>query len=361
MIDKRYNILKRIVDHWRTIARKKRLAAEIIGRSYLPVKSGFWRIHPEFSRSFSVPRLPPPLDGVKKWGRWRNGKVLKSFVRLSEILIYPWLAYATRPAGAEFAADVVLVNRLFEPVAFDLSAKKVIRHMTKQGVREFETGVSHLSKMYSCPPFQIDHDTGYVIEDMISGSAFSVASASQRVASVTQFLNGLQAAQSMAIDEQAIFNWRTASDDLLLQLPVDRVLHKKIIESLNEIILKAKTSWVHGDLFGDNIIIDANKKAFVIDYDKSGVAPSFTDVMTLLVFEARTLRSDLMDTFFDGRFDQEFAGLGCALAGDDALAKKVSAFVAWLGWKLTTEEFSAINMSRFFSIINGYIDREVKG
>jgi Phosphotransferase enzyme family len=358
MIDRIDELRRKAMDNWRRIYLKKRIAKKIISECAFPVRSGLWVIGPEFSRNHDVRRLPPPLDTVKSWGDWRKGKILKALVHFSEVLIYPWITRASGPAKGKFVADVVLINRLNDLVGFDLAENKVIKSMTSHQIKHLETGVLHLTKIYTCVPFQINHETGYVFEDMISGCAFSVVSDEMRIKSVARFLDGLLLAPSLALDMDAICSWQTACRVLLPQIPCSDLPLSKIEKYIGDIILNAKTSWVHGDLFGENIIVTDTGEV-VIDYDKSGIAPTFTDIMTLFVFEARTLRYDLMDTFFNGGFDQEFDIMGCRLNGDESLFQKVAMFITWLGWKTTTEDFSSINIRRFFDVLEKYLGKNI--
>jgi thiamine kinase-like enzyme len=358
MINSIGTIYERATSNLRGIACKKRLAAEIIAKGNFPIRTGLWFVGPEFSRNYAVPKLPSPLDGVKRWGGWRKGKILKLFVRLFEVLIYPWITYASRPQNAQFVADVVLVNRLHEPIGFDLKEHKVIKSMSIRQIRLLETCVSHLDKIYLCVPFQADHESGYTFEDMISGSVFSVTSEEVRIDCVQHFFEGLRSATSLVLDSEAIDRWHTACRELLSQNSDSNLEHYKIIKYVDELIVKAKTTWVHGDLFGENIIV-TSEGAVLIDYDKSGIAPTFTDIMTLFVFEARTLRFDLMDIFFQGGFDKEFISLGCQLDGEDVFLQRVSIFISWLGWKMTTEDFSLINMKRFLEVLERYFNKTI--
>jgi hypothetical protein len=112
--------------------------------------------------------------------------------------------------------------------------------------------------------------------------------------------------------------------------------------------------------FGENIIINSTGRPIIIDIDKAGIAPTFTDIMTLFVFEARTLRFDLMDKFFRGDYDAELNKLGLPLETDKNNNVKLAVFITWLGWKMTTERFAEINLTRFFNVLTKYIDIKIK-
>ena len=350
MIDLINEIYNKIVSNCRGIIYKKKLASKIITRGSFPLRPGLWIIGPDFSRNIAVKKLPPPLDKVKQWGGWRSDKILKVFVRLSRLLIYPWVAYTSKQSVSKYVADVVLLNRLNETVGFDL---KVIKPISHHQLRVIETSVLHLSKIYTCVSFQVDYKAGYIFENMISGSVFSVVSDEVRSSCVNGFFEGLQVSTPMELDSESVDRWHTACHELLPQIPCAELFHHNIIKHIDEIITDSKRSWIHGDLFGENIIVTTDG-AVVIDYDKACIAPTFTDIMTLFVFEARTLRFDLMDNFFKGEFDQEFADIVCQFDGDDTFIKKVAIFISWLGWKTTTEKFSSINMSRFLDVLERY-------
>ena len=353
------NNIKKVIIIWCNIFRKKRISSSILRDDNFPVRSGKWFIGSEFSRHIAIKKLPPPLDTVKQWGGWRTGRVLKFFVNISEISIFPWFVNVSSDKSYEFFADVILVNRLHEPVGFDLKEKKVIRIMSVDEAHKHTESVSHLSKFYNCAAYHIDQSSGFVIEEMVDGISFSRSSIKNRTESVSKLFIGLDKADNTTLSDGSMHHWSEKCQQLISRLNSYGIDVKKVAFKLDDIFIQAKISWTHGDLFGENIIINNERGPILIDYDKYGVAPSFTEMMTLFVFEARTQQKDLINSFFKGHYDKEFLNLGISFSHHDVLENKIALFISWLGWKLTTEEFSEINLERFFDVISPYINEKL--
>jgi len=353
-------ISSRIFSNLNNIFRKKRLAAKMLLVKEFPVRAGFWLIKPEFSRRVTIHKLPPPLDKAKQWGGWRNGRVLKVLMSVAEYLIFPWFVWVRGDKQGKFYADIVLINRLREPVGFDLNDKRVIRKLSNNEIDTLLINASKISDIYSLTEFEVDHESGYVIENMIAGTAFSYSSSINRLFSVNKFIEGLKMVESDILSDAVMMSWKDASYSLLPRLNMEEKAKVEVEKNIINICTSAKKSWVHGDLFGENIIINSTGRPIIIDIDKAGIAPTFTDIMTLFVFEARTLRFDLMDKFFRGDYDAELNKLGLPLETDKNNNVKLAVFITWLGWKMTTERFAEINLTRFFNVLTKYIDIKIK-
>ena len=345
-------LIKKIFINVSSIAKKKKVAAQFLKSGTFPLEGGLWVIGSEFSRKSAVKQLPPPLDTVKQWGGWRKNDILKYAVNCVEILTYPWFAWVPFDGKVDVRADVLLINRLMEPVGFDLKKRLVIRIHSTLNQNFLKQVYTSISGIYPCLESSYDSEIGYAVEELISGRSFTSSSDINRLKTFDLLISGLSKAPEVAKNEKACLDWLFMARGLIARLPVS--LRSNVEAEVICICNRAKFSWVHGDLFGENIII-SDEKTMVIDYDKAGIAPSFTDIMTLVVFEARSLNLDLADRFFSGKYNDDFKKMGVLIDKRKQVTVGIAIFIAWLGWKQTTEEFSEVNVARFFEILSRYL------
>ena len=338
--------LLKIADQVHRIRRRKRLARTLISDSRFPLRAGRWIIGPQFSRHASVQSLPPPLDSVKQWGGWRRGTWLKRARDLLTDIVPPWGVQREDRGSSVCSCDVVLINRMKRPVGFDLLAGKVVREAASDERERLRQAHSRISALYPCVPFEVDEVHGLVIEPMLKGHAFHAATAIERARALELFLHALVAADPEDAPQAASDKWRRHSHDLIRVWVGDGPDGDAVLAGVDAIVAKAKWCWTHGDLFAENIIVTSSGP-IVIDYDKADVAPAFTEVMTLAVFEARNLRSSILEGLLWGEHGERLMVLGALAQTPSTPSDKRALFFAWLGWKTTLEDFDEINLRRY--------------
>lgn len=344
-------VFSRIVAASVSIARSKRLAAEVIAKSAVPLRSGAWKVGRHFSRHDSVAQLPPPLNLVKQWGHWRRGERLKASMRLLEAAIPPWRSMRTTAGDPQYEADVLLINRLGQPVGFDLQRGSVVRTCSREEAEQLERKRLELAPIYDCVSFEA-HDTApYIIEPFVRGVSFGVAPVEEREAAVRGFLDGLMSAPAQVLPAADAQEWRMSTAEILPRFQLTESVCSAISDSAARLVSEARCSWVHGDLHGDNIVMRSGSPV-VIDYQTAEVAPSFTDIMTLFVFEARSQRPRFLTALARGEYDAALRALGCDIREPH---DRLAIFVSWLGWKATRERFSRINVERFVGLAKEHI------
>lgn len=349
----------KIADQVRRITRRKELARALITKGDFPVRQGRWVIGPQFSRHASVKALPAPLDSVKQWGGWRKGSALKLLRGLLVDILPPRRAHRERPSDFAYACDVVLINRLKKAVGFDLSASKVVRQASPEECIAHARAHFQVSQIYPCVPFHIDKERGFIIEPMIAGHPFHAASDSERDRAVELFLQRLCAAPAEQPGRDETNRWRQTCHEMIRRWIGEVSRQTAVLEIVDAVIDAAKWSWAHGDLFAENIIVTSDGP-IVIDYDKAGIAPSFTEIMTLAIFEARNLRPAPLECLFSGRYDAELAALGAKVGHPDAADQARGLFFAWLGWKTSLEDFGELNVMRYIDAAEGAIDDDAR-
>lgn len=340
------------------IRTRKAMARRAIAGGLLPLRAGRWRLGSSFSVHSALASLPPPLDAAKQWGGWRSGGLLKQAMALAEKAVPPWtvrVAAPPTPAAPALACDVVLINRLGEPVGFDTDESQVVRLIGDAELDAITISAERLGAAYACVAPRRVPGTGYTTEPLIAGRNFAQAGPDERLAMVHQFWAGLVRQPAASLSPECLAAWTRSAREVIASRGHDQDMQSQLQTGMDELIARAKVCFTHGDLFADNIIVAADGP-ILIDIDKAGLAPAFTDVVTLLLFESRTLRDDLARAYFAGRFDEHLKRLGCTLSTVDSGLERLVQIYGWLSWKLTTETLSPLNIARLLEVLDDHTD-----
>jgi thiamine kinase-like enzyme len=198
-----------------------------------------------------------------------------------------------------------------------------------------------------------DFDKNLLCEDLLLGLPFTKISITEQVSITKKLLIRLTSSPDNDLPLQDFDKWFENFDVLLKSKSSNKEIcfDFDILEQFRTV----KSTWIHGDLFGENMVVQAGLSEVLIDFDKVEVAPAFTELFTLFIFEARSQRPALLEAFFDGCFDEYFNHLGLNIS--NSLENKYAMFLAWLSWKQVKEEFEDINIVRFYAVINTQIER----
>jgi hypothetical protein len=251
-------------------------------------------------------------------------------MQIIDFACYPWFAWSagTASEASSFAADVILINKKNEPVAFDLSAGLIARISDDRALRALFERLRNLSAFYRCVwPTRRE---GLIVENLLKGIALASASHSQRTACAYEILEAIARAP-VAPSGSELTGWLELSHDTLRHLPAPIAQDEIVREQVRSICSAARWSWTHGDLTGENIILTDDGPQ-MIDFDKARIAPAFTDSLILFVMEARMRRYDLFLRFIAGDFDTQLSKLSCFVDGTPTSPSRIAAFVATIGW-----------------------------
>lgn len=348
MMQRTLNLARRAWAICRTIARGKTRAADVLSQSPFPLRRGTWALGWHFSRHSSLAKLPPPLDLTKQWGGWGGGPVLRTLVRMMGVLLPPWQAKRTVGSNAPFESDVLLVNRLGQPIGFDLRRSVVVRLSTYDETDQLKEKYSHLAQIYNCVPFEIIEPGPYIVEPFIRGESFGRAPAASRQAVVRGFLDSLLAAPRQPPPVPAASHWEVMTDQLISEFELSPAASVAVRASLATLLTHAKYSWVHGDMFCENIIVRDGLATLIDYYETAQIGPCFTDIMKLFITEARANRPELLKSFGNGMLDDDFRSMGCPI-GDPV--DRLAIFVAWLGWIESRGTYSALNADKLGKLV----------
>lgn len=344
MLNKFLTIIRKIYANVSYILFRKIRAAFIIYNDPFPIRSGYWIIGTDFSRSLKVRKLPPPLNQVKIWGDWQTLAWLRVVMSALRKCVPPWISVRGDKSNASYHADILLISRAGDLIGFDVRKFKVIRKMDKKLACLAVERRNKVSMTYPCPRMYLED--GLLIEDMIYGAAFSRAGPTERRKVFAFLLECLSSATSENILLDDIESWKRGCFRIIERY--SKLSEKLDLEYsfIDEIIELTKTGYVHGDITGDNVIVTADG-SYVIDHELYGAAPIFTELMTLIMFEARNHRNDLLVAFLKGEFDKDFFDLEFFRKKNLTMPDRHVVVISWLGWKTVREDISNENITRF--------------
>ncbi len=262
------------------------------------------------------------------------------FIRLKILRInYGLRVNPVNKGGSLISAGIVLI-RLNGKILMMDSNKKIVytRHM-KQVKRDkylqysIEEQQQYIeSRACFSSNFPSPKGYGYIkefySEELLSGQNINLLSTEERIRTLKMISSSCFSAKneihfsmnSFALIERAF----EAIDNLLIDLRL-----KKIINSRKEIILNASKNWksilCHNDLTAHNLVM-CEGEPYVIDLapHKLTNLPSFLMPATLIHSEFFEYgRSDLLEAFNEGEFDEEFSDLYLVEINDKASRKDV--------------------------------------
>lgn len=341
-------VLHKALAKVREMAVKKRVAASTIRHQLLPVRAGLWLIGSEFSRHSRVGSLPEPLSSAKQPGGWPASRYYAPLMRVAAWISPPWFS-VFRGTASNVAADVVLVNKAHEPVGFDLVRRLVLRRGTQAEVAQRSARHAKLHQTYRCASVSFDQNLGLMVEPLVPGRGLAVCTGEDRATCIAQIFAQLAAAPVAPVPAETVSRWGELAGQTAPLLDLPETVRTDVARRVSDLIGRAKRCWIHGDLSGDNIVVQ--DRAFtVIDLDTVVAGPAFADIMTLSFAEARLRRCDFLDRLLTGMYDDQLMALGCDISPGERDASYTALFVAWLAWCRVSGDFPEKDLGRFIAL-----------
>lgn len=312
----------------RSILARKAFAAEVVRHSEMPIRSGLWVLGPTFSTRRGT-RLPAPLSGSKLWLDFQPTAMFKLPIRLAGAMLPPWFAWRTPRKTDQAGAQVLLVNRVLMPVAFDLKKGAVIRSVPHDEAAELLRKVGMLRSAYECPNLDYDHELSLLHEEFIAGTPYRRVPLAFQDACLSGLTRRVAGARRGVLADADRAAWLDASRRLLAEvLPTES---EQLAARVAAIVSDTPTGWIHGDMAGENIIL-RGAEPVLIDFDRVMLGPLFFDPLHLLLIEASLGNPAQLRAFFRGAYDDALATISLPARGD---ADRSALCVAAVGWKLS--------------------------
>jgi hypothetical protein len=306
------------------LARRRAVRAEL-ERDARFLRPGLWSLESQkMARHVRTGQLPATFDpaeagsvtrgsGPVGTARWLLRQPFKlTWVRRSKVT-----EPAERPHAGRYA---VWLARRYTPenVLFDVERRRVLR-IREEGDQTRSDVPRRLSRHLDVAPFTALPGQRLFVEEFLRGELFAAAPSARRFAAFRRLLEGYT---SLVLADRA------GSAEPLVATAMQRAGSATLppvlaawLDGNVATLLTGAHRWPlvpsHSDLTGDNVVLRAGHPV-LIDFEWASYYPFFYDPLSLVIREASTGRTDLLDACCSGRFDAEIRALCGAARYEDA-------------------------------------------
>jgi len=326
--------VRRLVEDWKTvreIARRKQLVRHHLLTSATHCHAGNWRIEGPYARHLDAP-LPDGLrDAIR--GIRQRARIRELVERISP----PWHVRVPAGAGERHAQCRIayLSNggnwKLFDFDNHQVWSRPMFAGKSASDVATLES----FGRYFDIPPWRVVREghTSWRVDRLIPGMSMVHAAAGERRAAVRHLLD-----QYAAFAREEALPASPALTDQALATIVECAPHSVPAAMARSCEAEMKTLGrvlklvpAHDDLSAQNVIV-RDGRVWVLDWDTAGTPrPVLYDILYLVLREATLGRTDLLDAFvageFDDRIERNFAAFRLAQRPPDNMVLLMHGYI----------------------------------